>query len=104
MLDQRTVRFLAEELAGFHRDHEQATVGQPTEAGGLVVRDFCDGGRVAVDGAPQHRVTVHVAEPECGVVPAGTFAERETLDQGARCVCGHRRLRSLACTIAGAWK
>ena len=41
-----------------------------------------DRGRVAVEGGRDHPVVVHVAEPEPAVVPAGSFAEDEVVEDG----------------------
>ena len=45
VLDERAVVLTAQQLAGLHRDDEQAAIGQPAEPGRLVVRDLGDDGR-----------------------------------------------------------
>ena len=85
VLDQRPVRFLAQHPAILHRHHEHAPVGQPAEAGRLLVDhgDLLD--RPTISGDCVHRVRVEVHEVQAPVMPARSLEIGESL--------GHHRDR-----------
>jgi hypothetical protein len=97
--DQAAVGLAAQDPAVAHRDHQQPPVGQPAEAGRLLLNRRLEPEVGAVCADRVDLGGVEVGEPEPPLVPAGRLGEFESVEHGGdlgrhRSMVGPYRLES----------